>query len=142
LVIPSCGRWRAVKEAYRQGIRLVSDERLLGSSEFVERTLKAAQEANEWRRRLQSDGIGLSATSLEAAQNSIKSTKKQRPYIPLEKAGHIFEWSHIKQDLQALQKTHIEENGHQFAIRSRAEGVCRKVFQAVGMAMPPTIREI
>ena len=60
----------------------------------------------------------------------------------LEKAGHIFEWSHIKQDLQALQETHIEENGTQLAIRSRAEGVCGKVFQAVGMAMPPTIREI
>ena len=60
----------------------------------------------------------------------------------LEKAGHVFEWSHIKQDLQALQETHIEENGHQLAIRSKAEGVCGKVFQAVGMAMPPTIREI
>jgi transposase len=60
----------------------------------------------------------------------------------LEKAGHIFEWSHIKQDLRALQETHIEENGTQLAIRSKAEGVCGKVFQAVGMAMPPTIREI
>jgi len=60
----------------------------------------------------------------------------------LEKAGHIFEWSHIKQDLQALQETHIEENGNHLAIRSQAEGVCGKVFQAVGMAMPPTIREI
>jgi hypothetical protein len=58
-----------------------------------------------------------------------------------EKAGHNFEWSHIKQDLQALQETHIEENGNQLAIRSKAEGVCGKVFQAVGMAMPPTIRE-
>ena len=60
----------------------------------------------------------------------------------LEKAGHIFEWSHIKQDLQALQETHIEENGNQLAIRSKAEGVCGKVFQAVGVAMPPTVREI
>lgn len=60
----------------------------------------------------------------------------------LEKAGHVFEWSHIKQDLQALQETHIEENGKRLAIRSRAEGVCGKIFQAVGMAMPPTIREI
>ena len=60
----------------------------------------------------------------------------------LEKAGHFFEWSHIKQDLQALQETHIEENGNQLAIRSKAEGVCGKVFQAIGMAMPPTIREI
>jgi transposase len=60
----------------------------------------------------------------------------------LEKAGHVFEWSHIKQDLQALQQTRIEENGHHLAIRSKAEGVCGKVFQAIGMAMPPTIREI
>ena len=60
----------------------------------------------------------------------------------LEKAGHVFEWSHIKQDLQALQETHIEENGNHLAIRSKAEGVCGKVFQAVGMAMPQTIREI
>ncbi len=60
----------------------------------------------------------------------------------LEKAGHVFEWSHIKQDLKALQETHIEENGNCLAVRSKAEGVCGKVFQAVGVAMPPTIREI
>jgi transposase len=60
----------------------------------------------------------------------------------LEKAGHVFEWSHIKQDLKALQEIHIEENGNRMAVRSRAEGVCGKVFQAVGVAMPPTIREI
>jgi transposase len=60
----------------------------------------------------------------------------------LEKAGHVFEWSHIKQDLQAMQETHIEENGNHLAIRSKTEGVCGKVFQAVGVAIPPTIREI
>ena len=60
----------------------------------------------------------------------------------LERAGHVFEWSQIKQDLKALQETQIEENGSRMAIRSRAEGVCGKVFQAVGVAMPPTIREI
>jgi len=60
----------------------------------------------------------------------------------LEKIGHVFEWAHIKQDLQALQEIHLEENGTQVAIRSRTEGVCGKVFQAIGMAMPPTIREI
>jgi transposase len=60
----------------------------------------------------------------------------------LEKAGHVLEWSHIKQDLQALQETHIEENGNHLAIRSKTEGVCGKVFQAVGVAIPPTIREI
>jgi len=60
----------------------------------------------------------------------------------LDKSGHVFEWSHIKQDLKALQETYIEENGNRLALRSKAEGVCGKVFQAVGVAMPPTIREI
>ena len=35
-----------------------------------------------------------------------------------------------------------EENGNQLAIHSKAEGVCGNVFHAVGMAMPPAIREI
>jgi transposase len=60
----------------------------------------------------------------------------------LEKAGHVFEWSHIKQDLQAMQETHVEEKGNHLAIRSKTEGVCGKIFQAVGVAIPPTIREI
>ena len=60
----------------------------------------------------------------------------------LEKADHVFEWSHIKQDLQAMQETHIQENGNHLAVRSKTEGVCGKVFQAVGVAIPPTIREI
>jgi hypothetical protein len=55
---------------------------------------------------------------------------------------HLFEWSHIKQDLQALQETRIEVDGNQLAVHSKTEGVCGKVFQAVGVAIPPTIREI
>jgi len=49
-----------VKEAYRDGVRLASDERLLGSSEFVESTLKEAGETYDRRMRFQSIGIGLS----------------------------------------------------------------------------------
>ena len=60
-LIRSSGGWHAVKEAYRQGIRLASDERLLGSSAFVERTLKAAGETYDRRMRLHSAGIDLSA---------------------------------------------------------------------------------
>jgi transposase len=56
-------------------------------------------------------------------------------------AGHVFEWTDIKQDLKALQQVTIEEDSRRMAIRSKCEGVCGKVFQAVGVAMPPTIRE-
>jgi len=60
----------------------------------------------------------------------------------LDAAGHQFEWAEIKQDLKALQSVTIEENDKQLAVRTQAVGVCGKVFQAVGVALPPTIREI
>ncbi len=63
-------------------------------------------------------------------------------YRRLEKAGHDFEWADIKQDLSALQEITIEDNGKKLAIRSACKGVCGKVFQAVGVALPVTIREV
>jgi len=60
----------------------------------------------------------------------------------LEKAGHDFEWAAIKQDLKALQETLIDEKGKSLAIRSECQGTTGRVFQAVGVAIPPTIREI
>lgn len=60
----------------------------------------------------------------------------------LDKAGHSFEWADIKQDLKALQETVIEDNGKHLAVRSECVGTCGKVFQVVGVAIPPTIREI
>jgi hypothetical protein len=59
----------------------------------------------------------------------------------LEKAGYDFEWADIKQDLKALQEIVIEDNGKKLAIRSECRGVCGKVFQSVGVAVPHTIRE-
>jgi len=60
----------------------------------------------------------------------------------LDAAGHCFEWSDIKQDLKALQETILEEGGKTLAVRSQCLGTCGKVFQAVGVAIPPTIREL
>ena len=60
----------------------------------------------------------------------------------LQKAGHCFEWAEIKQDLKAMQEITIEDNGKTLIIRSECLGTCGKVFQAVGVAIPPTIREI
>jgi len=60
----------------------------------------------------------------------------------LEKKGYYFEWSNIKRDLKSLQETIIHENGETLAIRSECQGVCGKVFNAVGVAIPPTIREL
>ncbi len=60
----------------------------------------------------------------------------------LEKAGHCFEWADIKQDLKALQEVQINDNGKSLAVRTECIDTCGKVFQAVGVALPPTIREI
>lgn len=60
----------------------------------------------------------------------------------LNDAGHIFEWADIKQDLKALQQVTIEEDGKCFALRSECKGHCGKIFQAVKVALPPTIREL
>jgi transposase len=60
----------------------------------------------------------------------------------LEEAGHSFEWSDIKQDLKALQEVVIEDQGKSLALRTECLGTCGKVFQAVGVAIPPTIREV
>ena len=60
----------------------------------------------------------------------------------LEAAGNHFEWSEIKQDLKSLQEIEIEDNGKILTVRSECKGVCGKVFQSVGVAIPPTIREM
>jgi hypothetical protein len=41
-----------------------------------------------------------------------------------------------------LQETVIEDNGKALSVRSECLGTCGKVFQAVGVAVPPTIREL
>jgi transposase len=60
----------------------------------------------------------------------------------LNQAGHVFEWADIKQDLKAMQQVVIEEGEKRLAIRSECKGHCGKIFQAVKVALPPTIREI
>ena len=60
----------------------------------------------------------------------------------LEEAGHCYEWADIKQDLKSLQEVVIEDGDKSLALRTQCAGTCGKVFQAVGVAIPPTIREI
>jgi len=60
----------------------------------------------------------------------------------LYKCGYCFEWADIKQDLKALQETVIEDHGKSLAVRTECIGTCGKTFQAVGVAIPATIREL
>jgi len=60
----------------------------------------------------------------------------------LEKTDHCFEWSDIKQDLEALQEVTISHQNKSLALRTECSGTCGKVFQTIGVAIPPTIREL
>ena len=53
-----------------------------------------------------------------------------------------FGWANIKQDLKALQEVEIEDNGKVLALRTECLGTCDKLFRAVGVTIPPTIREL
>jgi len=59
----------------------------------------------------------------------------------LESKGFSFEWADVIQDLDELGQMEVTSKGKGFLLRSRANGCCGKVFQAVGVALPPTGRE-
>jgi hypothetical protein len=43
-------------------------------------------------------------------------------------------------DLNGLEEIQVDQDNKRFLLRSQATGVCSKVFQAVGVALPPTVR--
>jgi transposase len=67
---------------------------------------------------------------------------KKELYRRMEASGQSFEWSDIRQDLESLQEITLEENGRRLAIRTQCQGTSGRVFQAVGVAIPPTIRQL
>lgn len=60
----------------------------------------------------------------------------------LEAAGHRLEWAEIRQDLDLLEEVLLEQEGKRFLLRTEARAVAGKVFQAVGVALPPTVRRL
>jgi hypothetical protein len=60
----------------------------------------------------------------------------------LEGRGHEFEWADVICDLDRLQMVEVEQEGKRFLLRSEVPGTCGKVFQAVGVALPPTVQQI
>jgi hypothetical protein len=58
----------------------------------------------------------------------------------LQAAGEQLEWADIVRDLELLEEIEVEQNGRRFLLRTEARGVTGRVFQAVGVALPPTVR--
>jgi transposase len=60
----------------------------------------------------------------------------------LEAKGYDLEWKDVIRDLDQLEDVEIEQDGKHFVLRTQCKGVCGKVFQAVGVALPPTLRQV
>lgn len=60
----------------------------------------------------------------------------------LESKNYQLEWEDVLRDLDRLEEVEIEQDGKRFLLRTEAQGSVGDVFQAVGIAMPPTIRQL
>ena len=58
----------------------------------------------------------------------------------LQRAGWNLEWNDVVQDLNSLEQIKVVQEGKQFLLRTATKGVAGKVFQAVGVALPPTVQ--
>ena len=59
----------------------------------------------------------------------------------LARRGWKLQWEDIIQDLDRLQEIDLNMNGKAYRLRTEAKGSVGKVFQACGVALPPTLRQ-
>ena len=67
---------------------------------------------------------------------------RQELQARLEERGHEFEWADVIGDLDRLQVVEVEQDGKRFLLRTEAQGTGGKVFQAVGVELPPTVQQV
>ena len=60
----------------------------------------------------------------------------------LDAHGYDFEWDDVLCDLDDLEDVHVLHQGKHFVLRTEARGASGKVFQSVGVALPPTVRQL
>ena len=56
--------------------------------------------------------------------------------------GYVLEWADIIRDLNGLEEVQVVQQNKEFLLRSQVGSVCSKLFQAVGIALPPTVRAV
>ena len=60
----------------------------------------------------------------------------------LHRYGIAAEWGDILRDLDRLQEIKLEQDGKRFLLRTPTTGLAGKLFQAVGVALPPNLQEL
>jgi arginine repressor len=53
-----------------------------------------------------------------------------------------FEWADIVRDLERVQSVHVAQGSKRYLLRSELENTAGRVFQSVGVAVPPTVQEV
>ena len=56
--------------------------------------------------------------------------------------GEKPERADIMRDLVVLQEVEVEQDGRRYRLRLPPQGVCGKVFQAVGIAVPSPVQAV
>lgn len=56
--------------------------------------------------------------------------------------GHRFEWADVLQDLDGLEYVDVAQDGKRFRLRTDPTGTSARVFQAVGVALPPRVQQL
>jgi hypothetical protein len=51
------------------------------------------------------------------------------------------EWADVVRDLDRVEEVELQKDGKRLLLRTEAVGVAGWVFQAAGVALPPTIRQ-
>ncbi len=67
-LIRSLGGWVEAKEALKSGVHIMSDERILGDSDFVDSIIKQAEERYDKRQRLKQKGYNLDRIAERVAE--------------------------------------------------------------------------
>ena len=60
----------------------------------------------------------------------------------LKRRGWKLEWKDILRDLETLEEVEVRHQGKRYLLRPPLKGVCGKVLQGAGVAIPPPVREV
>jgi transposase len=67
---------------------------------------------------------------------------RQELQARLKAKGKSFEWVDVIRDLERVQQVEVEHEGKHFLLRSQLTGTAGRVFQAAGVAVPPTVQQV
>jgi Ethanolamine utilization protein EutJ (predicted chaperonin) len=66
---------------------------------------------------------------------------RQELQARLQARGQALEWADVLRDLEQVQYVEVEQGDRRFRLRSELQGTAGRVFQAAGVAVPPTVQQ-